>query len=352
MSTKEINRLELNEFNYIFPKDLIAQRPLEKRDESRMLLVNKKTGTLKHHMFKDISQILSRKDSLFINQSRVRKARLLGRKETGGKVECFILRRIELSLYECLIKSSAKKDEFCFTIEQKLKGKVIGRSKEDGVFFVDLQSLEKEKGVEDLIEELGKIPLPPYIHRDSDEKDVDRYQTIYAKENGSVAAPTAGLHFSHNVMDELKQKSISIYPVTLHVGLGTFQEIRKENVKEHTMHEEFFCIDLDTAYGVEETKKRGGRCIAVGTTTVRALESAARIFPKEKNGAAFTDLFIYPGVPFLTIDGMLTNFHQPRTSLFVMLSAFVGKELLMEAYEEAIKEKYRLFSYGDCMLVC
>lgn len=342
--------MQLSEFDYTLPKALIAQRPLEKRDGSRMLFIDRKAGLLKHHNFRDFSKLISPKDSLFINQSRVRKARLLGKRDTGGKVECFLLRNIEPSIYECLIKSSAKKEGLRFSVEGKLEGELIGKSAGDSIFLVKLQSLIEEE-VEALIEEFGKVPLPPYIQREADGEDLNRYQTIYAKEKGSVAAPTAGLHFSDDSLQAIKKKNISIYPVTLHVGLGTFQEIRKNNVKEHRMHKEYFCVDPKTAYAVEETKKRGGRCIAVGTTTVRALETAARIFTDKKSGAAWTDLFIYPGVPFLTVDAMLTNFHQPRSSLLVMLAAFVGKDLLMEAYEEAIREKYRFFSYGDCMLI-
>ena len=276
------------------------------------------------------------------------------KEETGGKVECFVLREREPGLAECLLRSSASKLGLTFQIADKAAATVVDAC-DGGAFLVRFSFAPGTEGLQDLMSAEGHVPLPPYISREDTEDDVTRYQTVYAREKGSVAAPTAGLHFSPAMLAEVKSKVAATAYVTLHVGLGTFQPIKVEEIEHHKMHAEYFCINAEAASCANATRARGGRRIAVGTTTVRALESGARA-PGSASGtlspaAGFTDLFLYPGARFQAVDAMLTNFHQPRSSLLVMMHAFMGRELVERAYNEALKEKYRFLSYGDCMLV-
>lgn len=340
----------LDKFDYNLPPELIAQEPPKERGGSRLLLLNRKSGSWSHHMFSDLPELLSSNDLLIMNNSKVFPSRLLGWKPTGGSVECFLLREHSAGVYECLLKSSKKKDGIEFELEGGAKARVVGRI-EGAAFLVafDPASLGKYQSIFEYAQEFGHIPLPPYIEREDRAEDFDRYQTVYAEQVGSVAAPTAGLHFTNDTFSRLEAKGIRRAEVTLHVGIGTFQPIRAENIEEHTMHTEYYSISTNSGATIQEHKRKNGRCIAVGTTSVRTVESAVR--EKSFTGENKTNLFIYPGYQFQVVDALITNFHQPKTSLLVMISAFAGRELVMEAYNEAIKAKYRFFSYGDCMLI-
>lgn len=370
---------ELSDFDYDLPEALIAQAPLAQRDGSRLLVLNRSTGAIQHSYFKKlVSDFLLPSDLLIFNQSKVVHARLLGERASGGKVEIFLLRQISadstkgitdsakkmvdsahrgtingssmidgspVGIFECLLRvTTANKIGLEFQLGSSMAGKITGPGTTPTTFHVELRSLSGNS-LESEIEKIGHVPLPPYIERADAEADRERYQTVYAKMRGSVAAPTAGLHFTEDTFAQLRQKGIEYDFVTLHVGLGTFQPIKVENLSEHKMHQEEFYLEPALWEKIQERKRIGGRIIAVGTTTVRSLESYAR----GKRGQ--TDLFLYPGEKFHIVDGMITNFHQPKSSLLVMLSAFAGRDNLLAAYRAAIQEQYRFFSYGDCMLV-
>ncbi len=343
--------MNLSEFSYDLPGKLIAQEPPKNRGESRMMVVDRKTGSWKHHMFSDLQNLISSDHYLIFNQSKVFPSRLLGQKSSGGAVECFLLRALSEDSYECLLKSSKKKDNLEFDLCEGIKGKVVERFAQGGSFKVEfsISKTSKWNSIMEFAESNGHIPLPPYIDREDSELDIERYQTVFAKDVGSVAAPTAGLHFSEDTFASLSSAGIETDYVSLHVGIGTFQPIRVENVNDHKMHTEYYSIESDVAERIMRRKNVNKKCIAVGTTSVRTLESAIR--RPVMAGKNSTDIFIKPGFTFEIVDGLVTNFHQPRSSLLVMLSAFTGRELLMDAYQAAIKEEYRFFSYGDCMLV-
>lgn len=337
--------MNLNEFDFFVPEELVAQEPLVERDASRMLVLDRASGRIEHSRFRQLADFLRPEDFLVFNQSRVIRARLLGVRETGGKVEIFVLKEIAPGEYEALVKATAsQKHGLTFRVGEQLEGEILGPCEDSIAYRIRLRALGGVS-VDAALESEGHIPLPPYIRRADRNEDSERYQTIYAKEKGSVAAPTAGLHFTDRAFSALKEKGIEHGFVTLHVGLGTFQPIKVDDIREHRMHSETYTLAPDLLERCARAKKAGGRVIAVGTTSVRALESAARGL----HGS--TDLFLKPGDPFLFVDGMLTNFHQPKSSLVVMLTAFAGKDLLRKAYSEAVAEKYRFFSYGDCMLV-
>ncbi len=337
--------MKLSEFDFKVPEELIAQRPLEERTASRMMVLCRKTGRVEHRRFLDLPEYLSSGDSMAFNQSRVIKARLIGQRPTGGRVEIFLLRKLAEGRFECLVKATASsKVGLEVDFGGGLSAKIVEKLPDGITYLTELTAYDGR--IDFWIDKLGKMPLPPYIKRDADGLDVGRYQTVYAGDPGSVAAPTAGLHFTDATLARIRELGVAIEFVTLHVGLGTFQPIKVEDIDSHKMHEESFSIADGVLSSLSKVRDSGKRVIAVGTTSVRALESAARGFD------GVTDLFLRPGEEFKIVNTMFTNFHQPKSSLVVMLSAFVGsRDLLLEAYSKAVEAKYRFFSYGDCMLV-
>ena len=347
--------MKLSDFDYPLPEDLIAQVPLAERDASRMLVLERDSGKITHSHFRDLLSFLSPGDLLVFNESRVVKARLEGKRKGGGAgaLECFVLSDKGGDIHECLIRSSARKDGLEFTFGGGASGKVVGPGAGVGVFLVKFE-YPGSGGMAELQRAHGRMPLPPYIDRADDETDLERYQTIYARAEGSVAAPTAGLHFTSAILAELAGAGIQTSYVSLHVGLGTFQPIKTENIDEHSMHRETFRIEAATLALIAKTKAEGRRVVAVGTTSARTLESWARGMGKLGADGAFsgsTDLFLRPGSEFRIVDAMLTNFHLPKSTLIVLLAAFAGLESVKAAYCEAVARRYRFFSYGDCMLV-
>ncbi len=337
--------MRLSDFDYQVPEELVAQRPLEKRDASRMLVLHRREGKIEHRQFRNLPEYLCAPDRMIFNRSKVIKARLIGQRESGGKVEIFLLRKLTEGRYECLLKATAaEKIGLEVTFGEVLHGRVLARIQNGMTYEVELRA--DDDRLDFWIERIGRMPLPPYIHREADGLDVGRYQTVYASDGGSVAAPTAGLHFTEETFARLRARGVKLGHLTLHVRLGTFQPIKAENIEEHRMHEELFSIDREVFEDCISARERGERVLAVGTTSVRGLESAAR------GMEGSTNLFLRPGSEFKVVTNMLTNFHQPKSSLVVMLAAFVGsRDLLLEAYAKAVEEKYRFFSYGDCMLV-
>ena len=340
--------MDVKDFYYDLPEELIAQDPLEKRSNSRLMVLDKKSGDVTHRHFYDIKDYLMPGDCLVINNTRVIPARLIGeREETGGKVELLLLKRKSDDVWETLVKPGKKArvgSRLSFG-DGLLKAEVIDIVEEGN----RLVRFEYQGIFEEILDQLGQMPLPPYITHQLQDKN--RYQTVYAKYDGSAAAPTAGLHFTNELLQEIKEMGVSIAEVTLHVGLGTFRPVKVENVLEHHMHSEFFQISQEAADLINETKKSGHRVIAVGTTSTRTLESAAdeNGFLREKSG--WTEIFIYPGYQFKVIDGLITNFHLPESTLVMLVSALAGRDHIMEAYRQAVEQKYRFFSFGDAMLI-
>ena len=332
---------------YHLPPELIAQYPKDKRSTSRLLYLNKNTGDISHHKFTDILKLLKPSDVLVLNRTRVIPARLLGKKSTGAKVEIFLLNQKTDKTWECLVKPGRKlKVGTEVEFSQDLSGKIIACT-EDGERLVEFYW---EGDFWEILEKTGRTPLPPYIKRESIEKDKETYQTVYAHERGSVAAPTAGLHFTRELLNKLEQKGIEILEVLLHVGLGTFQMVKTENIDEHKMHSEFCRITEETAEKINKAKSQGRRIVAVGTTSTRTLESFAENGILT-SGAHWTDIFIYPGKKLQITDGLITNFHLPYSTLLMLVSAIAGYENIMNAYKIAVEKKYRFFSYGDAMLI-
>ena len=337
--------MKLADFNYDLPAELIAQCPCEKRDESRMLVLHRQTGNVEHFIFKDLPGFLSPQDLLVLNDTKVFKARLIGKREGfEGKIEILIAHKIRDNIYNVLAKPSKKLSTGTRIVfnDKRLNAEVVGRGHDYTQLRFNLNGT-----LYNLLNEIGNVPLPPYIRRSAKEWDESRYQTIYAKNTGAIAAPTAGLHFTESLMGCIREKNINITYLTLHVGYGTFKPVVVEDITKHSMHKEYYEITDKTAGLVNKTKANGKKIIAVGTTSCRALESAAI----KQSTESSTDLFIYPGFNFKIIDGLLTNFHLPRTTLLMMVSAFAGRENIMKAYQEAIRQKYRFFSYGDAMLI-
>jgi S-adenosylmethionine:tRNA ribosyltransferase-isomerase len=340
--------MDVKDFDFYLPEELIAQHPLEQRDASRLMILNKKTGEIKHNSFHDIIEYLNRGDTLVLNNTRVMPARLIGEKEgTGGKIEFLLLKRIEKDKWECLAKpgkSARVGRKFTFG-GGKLGAEVI-EVKENGNRIVEFSY---EGIFEEVLDSLGEMPLPPYIHEKLEDKE--RYQTVYSKENGSAAAPTAGLHFTKELLEEMKEKGINIAYLTLHVGLGTFRPVKVEHIEEHEMHSEFYMLSEESADIINETKKRGNSVISVGTTSTRTLETIGdeNGFVREQSG--WTNIFIYPGYKFKVVDKLITNFHLPESTLIMLVSTLAGKDNVMNAYEEAVNEKYRFFSFGDAMFI-
>jgi len=337
--------MKLSDFNYTLPKELIAQYPREQRDKSRMLVLDRKTGRIEHRRFYELPDYISKPDAVVFNDTKVFKARLIGRRiGYTGKIELLLLREKNSGVLECLAKPARKlvtgsKLEFG---NGKLTALVV--DKKDEACFVKFSIFNK----------IGLLPLPPYIKRKPQPEDEIRYQTIYAKSSGAVAAPTAGLHFTTSVMDKIKNKGIKIAYITLHVGYDTFRPVKVENIEEHRMYKEYFEIQKEAADEINKIRQEKGKILAVGTTTCRALESATvlRITNYElRTTKRETDLFMFPGYHFKTIDMLLTNFHLPKTTLLMLTCAFGGHDNVMKAYQEAIEKKYRFYSYGDCMLI-
>ena len=334
--------MKTSDFYYDLPKELIAQTPLEPRDSSRLLVLDREKQTLEHKHFYDIIDYLNEGDLLVANDSRVLPARIYGIKdETGAKVEFLLLKQVANNRWETLCKPGKKaKVGTKFSFGNGILRATVVEVKDDGNRIVDFDC---EENFFTTLDKIGQMPLPPYITAEL--KDKERYQTVYSHELGSAAAPTAGLHFTTELMDRIKAKGIKIAYVTLHVGLGTFRPVKVDDVTKHKMHSEHYEVPEETAKLINETKKNGGRVIAVGTTSCRTLESVAAMYGE------VTDIFIYPGFEFKVLDGLITNFHLPESTLIMLVSAFAGYDFIMNAYKEAVKEKYRFFSFGDAMFI-
>lgn len=340
--------MNVKDFYYELPQELIAQDPLEDRSSSRLLVLNKESGELEHTDFKHIINYLNPEDCLVLNNTKVIPARLFGEKEgTQAKIEILLLKRKENDVWETLVKPGKKAKPGTKIIfgQGLLVGEVL-EVVEDGNRLIQFSY---EGIFEEILDQLGQMPLPPYITHQL--KDKNRYQTVYAKHEGSAAAPTAGLHFTPELLEQIREKGIRIAEVTLHVGLGTFRPVKVENVQEHHMHSEFYQISKEAADIINETKKKGGRVICVGTTSCRTIESAAATDGSLKECSGWTDIFIYPGYQFKILDALITNFHLPESTLVMLVSALAGREHIMNAYETAVKDQYRFFSFGDAMFI-
>ena len=340
--------MQVSDFNYDLPEELIAQVPIEKRDESRLMILNRKNQTIEHKVFKDIINYLEPGDCLVRNNTKVMPARLYGKKETGAHVEFLLLNRIEGDIWECIVRPGNKLH--------------VGTKVNFGDGLLNAEILEVMPGgtrkvkftyqgiFNEILDQIGLMPLPPYIHEEL--KENDRYQTVYAKYEGSAAAPTAGLHFTDELLNKIEEKGVKIANVTLHVGIGTFRPVKEENIEDHEMHSEHYYIKQEDVDKINETKKQGKRVIAVGTTSCRVLETISSpetgmVKPTEGD----TNIFIYPGYKFKCIDGLITNFHLPESTLLMLVSALAGKDFIMKAYNEAVKQEYKFFSFGDAMFI-
>jgi len=340
--------MKLEEFDFFLPEELIAQEPIENRSKSRLLVLNKVNGEIEHKNFEDIIHYLEPGDCLVLNNTKVIPARLMGqRKNTHGKIEMVLLRPVDIDTWEVLVKPGRRAligEEILFG-EGKLEAHVLNKTDFGGrivKFFY--------KGhFEEILYELGEMPTPPYIKKKL--KDKNRYQTVYAANPGSAAAPTAGLHFTKELLENIRKKGISIALITLHVGLGTFRPVTVENIEQHKMHAEYYEINQEAADLINSTKQSGGKVIAVGTTSTRTLETVADIEGMIRPCRGWSDIFIYPGYKFKAIDGIITNFHLPKSTLIMLVCAFAGKDKVFKAYKEAVNKKYRFFSFGDAMLV-
>ena len=340
--------MNVEEFDYHLPESLIAQTPLKNRDQSRLLVLGRKTGNIAHKHFTDIMDYFEPGDTLVLNDTRVMPARLFGLKEeTGAKVEMLMLTRIEDNDWEVLLKP-AKRIKVGNTLSFG-NGKIIAECIKELEQGGRIMRLHYEGILEERLDELGEMPLPPYIKERLD--DPDRYQTVYAKENGSAAAPTAGLHFTDELLQKIKDKGVNIAFITLHVGLGTFRPVSVEDINNHEMHSEYYQMTKETADILNKTKENGHRIISVGTTSTRTLETIRRDHEQFVATSGWTDIFIYPGFEYKAIDGLITNFHLPKSTLVMLVSAFSSREYILNAYKEAVKLKYRFFSFGDAMLI-
>ena len=339
--------MDVKDFYYDLPQELIAQTPIKKRDESRLMVLNREKNIIEHKTFKDIINYLEPGDCLVRNNTKVLPARLYGKKETGANVEFLLLNRIEDDIWECIVRPGNKLHPGAKVIfgDGLLNAEVI-EVMEGGTRKVEF----KYDGIfNEILDQIGLMPLPPYIHEELKEKD--RYQTVYAKYDGSAAAPTAGLHFTPELLEKIQEKGIEIANVTLHVGIGTFRPVKVDKIEDHHMHSEHFYIKQEDAEKINKAKQNGKRVISVGTTSTRVLETIS-----DKNGLVRvaegdTQIFIYPGYKFKCIDGLITNFHLPESTLLMLVSALAGKDFIMKAYEEAVKERYRFFSFGDAMFI-
>jgi len=345
--------MHTSEFDYDLPKELIAQFPAEKRDHSNMMVLNKENQTVEHKKFFNIVDLLNENDLLVMNNTKVIPARLIGKKSTGANIEVFLLKNISNKTFEVLIKPSKRiKPDTIIHFSDELSAKAISRTENDKW----LVELIYNGNFEKILDRVGNIPLPPYISRQlTDEEikklDYERYQTVYAEKRGSVAAPTAGLHFTPEILERLKQKGVQICYVTLNVGLGTFKPVKAENILDHKMDREFYEIPETTANLINKAKSEDKNIVAVGTTTVRTLESAFQRCGKIEATCGESELFIYPGYKFNVVDKLITNFHLPKSTLLMLVSALAGKDFVFKSYSEAIDKKYRFYSYGDCMII-
>lgn len=339
--------MKTSDFNFELPEELIAQTPLERRDSSRLLTLNKNTGAVGHHHFYDLPDFLRPGECLVLNDSRVLPARLIGHRPTGGTCEVLLLVDRGEGCWECLVRPGKKlrtgaqiifgQGQLTATIERELEdGKRLVQFHYQGIFL-------------EILEELGKMPLPPYIKAELENQE--RYQTVYSKVVGSAAAPTAGLHFTPELLDNIQEMGVKVCYVTLHVGLGTFRPVKAEDIRDHEMHSEFCMISQETADIINETKRNGGRVICVGTTSCRTIESFAAEDGTMTQRSGWTNIFIYPGYRFKVLDALVTNFHLPQSTLIMLVSALAGREHVLNAYQEAVKEKYRFFSFGDAMFI-
>ncbi|EKS4343247.1 tRNA preQ1(34) S-adenosylmethionine ribosyltransferase-isomerase QueA [Clostridium sporogenes] len=340
--------MKVKDFDFYLPEELIAQHPMEKRDEARLLVLDKKTGEIEDKIFKDILDYLTPNDCLVLNNTRVLPARLIGSKEeTGGKMEFLLLKRKEKDVWETLVKPGKRAQigaRFIFG-NGELKAEVIGMG-EEGSRIVKFYY---EGIFEEILDQLGQMPLPPYIKEKLDDKEM--YQTVYSKEEGSAAAPTAGLHFTEELLEKIKGKGVKLAFLTLHVGLGTFRPVKVEDIQEHIMHSEYYKMDKETAEIINTTREKGGRVIAVGTTSCRTLETIGDIEGKVKEQSGWTDIFIYPGYKYKVVDALITNFHLPQSTLLMLVSALAGRDNIMNAYNMAVEKEYRFFSFGDAMFI-
>jgi S-adenosylmethionine:tRNA ribosyltransferase-isomerase len=344
-----VNILKVDLFDFHLPEELIAQTPLEQRDASRLMVLNKETGNVKHHMFHDLLDYVQEGDCLVLNDTRVLPARLFGIKEdTGANIEVLLLKQTQGDTWETLVKPAKRVKEG--TVISFGDGRLTAVCKETSDQGGRLLEFNYEGIFYEVLEQLGEMPLPPYIKERLD--DQERYQTVFAREQGSAAAPTAGLHFTEEMLEQLKEKGVHIAFLTLHVGLGTFRPVSVDDLEEHDMHSEFYQVSEGTAALLNSVREKGGRIISVGTTSTRTLETIAT----EHNGkfvasSGWTNIFIFPGYEFKAIDGMITNFHLPKSTLIMLVSALAGRENVISAYEQAVAEKYRFFSFGDAMLI-
>lgn len=331
--------MKLSELDYKLPKELIAQSPTQPRDHCRLMVVNKNSEEILHKHFYDLPDFLTANDVLVFNKTKVFPARVFGKKETGGKIEMLLLKNLDEYTWEALTKPGVELNQLISF--DKFSAKVIERNKKVVNLKFDIKYLEVLK----ILEKIGKTPLPPYIYSNEDEKDLrEKYQTVYAKDTGSAAAPTAGLHFTKELIDRIRKMDVQIEYVTLHVGLGTFEPVHEEILEKHKIHEEYFEVTEDSYERIMLAKKNGKRIIAVGTTSLRVLES----FPKK---LGYTDIFIYPPYKFKVVDAIITNFHLPKSTLLALVFAFSGENLIKKAYKEAVNNKYKFFSFGDAMLL-
>ena len=340
--------MKTDDFDFELPNELIAQHPLKERDHSRMMTLNHKTGQIEHKSFQDIVKYLHKEDVLVLNDTKVLPARLFGTKiDTEAHVEILLLKELEKDIWECLVKPAKRvKIGTILSFGNGLLKAECTKIGEDGIRYLKLIY----NGVlYEILDQLGTMPLPPYIRERLEDKE--RYQTVYAKVLGSAAAPTAGLHFTKELLEKLEKMGVEICYITLHVGLGTFRPVNVEDVTKHTMHSEYYMMTKEVADKLNKAKQEGRRIIAVGTTTTRTLETIRGKYNTFKECLGWTNIFIYPGYEFKAIDGLITNFHLPKSTLIMLVSAFSSKEYILNAYKEAVKEKYRFFSFGDCMLI-
>ncbi len=344
---------KISHYDYDLPKNLIAQHPVAKRDQSRLLVLHRENSSIEHRKFFEITEYLDSGDVLVLNDTKVTPSRVIGYKETGGKVDALITKHIKDGCWEMLLKSNKKlkEGEFLYFDNRTVRGKTICKNS-DGSWIVEF---ENRNEFTESLNELGSMPLPPYIKRDIEDnplrdQDLERYQTVYANKTGAIAAPTAGLHFTDDLLKKITDKGIKIAYITLHVGLGTFKTIKEENFKHHIMHKEFYIAPQDTIETIKKARSNGNRIVATGTTACRVLESIAKNGRMEEE-SGWTDLFIYPPYKFALTDSLITNFHLQRTSLILLVSAFAGRENIITSYKTAISHGYRFYSYGDCMLV-
>ncbi|WP_213974779.1 tRNA preQ1(34) S-adenosylmethionine ribosyltransferase-isomerase QueA [Tepidanaerobacter acetatoxydans] len=340
--------MKLEDFDFDLPEELIAQEPIKDRSKSRLLVLNKTTGEIEHKIFEDVVNYFEQGDCLVLNNTKVIPARLIGyRKKTNGKIEVVLLKSIGSDTWEVLVKPGHKArigDEVIFG-----DGRLIAKIIDDTDFGGRIVKFLYSNSFEEILNELGQMPTPPYIKKKLQDKN--RYQTVYAQVPGSAAAPTAGLHFTEELLKKIKEKGISIVFITLHVGLGTFRPVKVENIEEHKMHAEYYEISNKTAEVINSTRQAGRKVFAVGTTSTRTLETVADVNGQIKPGSGWSDIFIYPGYNFKAIDGLITNFHLPKSTLIMLVSAFAGREKILNAYKEAVSERYQFFSFGDAMLI-